>query len=250
MNNMPKKVSWLFMVVCMVYWTIPCSAQKDTVKNFKNTIHINITNPMLFGDKYNVIGYERVFKNNQSVSFGMGRFSLPGFGFIDYDSLELKKGYSEKGFTFIAEYRFYLKKENKYSAPRGIYVGPYYSYNYLERTNSWSLNNVSNNLETNMKFNANLVGAQMGYQFVFWNRLSLDLVFMGPGVWFYSIKTKISTTLDAEQEALLFEKINELLAAKLPGHEITINPGDKQKTGSFHTTSGGWRYLIQLGFRF
>jgi hypothetical protein len=109
---------------------------------------------------------------------------------------------------------------------------------------------VTGQLETNMRLNANLVGAQMGYQFVLWNRLSVDCIFMGPGVWFYSIKTKISTNLDAEQEALIFEKLNEILAEKLPGHEITINPGDKQKTGSFRTTSGGFRYLIQMGFRF
>jgi hypothetical protein len=250
MRNSSAILSRLFTVIFIGFFTLPCIAQKDSVKNFKNTIHFNITNPMLFGDKYTVFGYERVFKNNQSISLSMGRFSLPGFGFLNYDSLSLKKDYSEKGFTFITEYRFYLKKENKYSAPRGVYIGPYYSYNYLERTNSWSLNNVAYNLETNMKLNANLVGVQMGYQFVFWNRLSLDLIFMGPGVWFYSIKTKISTTLDAEDEALLFEKINELLAEKLPGHELMINPGNKQKTGSFRTTSGGFRYLIQLGFRF
>lgn len=206
---------------------------------------------MLFGEKYNVIGYERVFKNNQSISFSAGRFSLPRFA-INTDSLSLKRDYTEKGYTFVADYRFYLKNENKYSAPRGVYLGPYYSFNYLQRINSWSLNtaDMTGNLETNLRLNANLVGAQMGYQFVIKNRLSIDLIFFGPGVWFYSVKTKINTPLTAEDEAMVFEKLNELLAAKFPGHEITINPGEKQRSGSFRTSSAGFRYLIHLGFRF
>ncbi len=231
---------------------ISSQSKNDTIKNFKNTIRTNITNPMLFGEKYNVIGYERVTWRNQSVSFNVGRFALPKFSSPVADSLKLLTDFKDKGFTFAIDYRFYLKKENKYSAPRGVYVGPYYSFNSLERENTWLLNTsgTSETLVTNMDLNINLIGAQMGYQFVIRNRLAIDLIFFGPGVWFYSVKTSIDTSLDPEEEAMIFENINEMLAAKFPGHEILITPGDQERKSSVQLTSAGFRYLIHLGFRF
>jgi hypothetical protein len=247
-----KTITLLLLAFYLCSFSLNGQVKKDSTKTLKNTIRMNLTNPMLFGEKYNVFGYERLIGSHQSFSVDIGRFSLPRFVSPKLDSLQLKYGTTDKGFTFSVDYRFYLKKENKYNAPRGIFLGPYYSFNYLERTNTWSLNtsSISQELETNLRLNANLVGAQMGYQFVIKNRLSIDLILFGPGIWFYSLKTDISTTLSEEDAALVFEKINEFLAAKLPGHEITINPGEKQRTGTYHTSSGGMRYLIHLGFRF
>jgi hypothetical protein len=247
-----KTITLLLLSFYLCSFSLNGQIKKDSAKTLKNTIRINLTNPMLFGERYTVVGYERVIGQHQSFSVDIGRFSLPRFVSPRLDSLQLKYGTTDKGFTFAADYRFYLKKENKYNAPRGVFLGPYYSFNYLERTNTWSLNtsSISQELETNLRLNANLVGAQMGYQFVIKNRLSIDLILFGPGVWFYSVKTKISTNLSADDESLVFEKINEFLAAKLPGHELTINPGEKVRSGSFRTSSGGFRYLIHLGFRF
>ena len=73
---------------------------------------------------------------------------------------------------------------------------------------------------------------------------------MGPGVWFYNLSTKISTTLDPADESLLYDKINEILAAKLPGHELLIGQGGFSKKGSVQASSLGFRYMINLGFRF
>jgi hypothetical protein len=69
-------------------------------------------------------------------------------------------------------------------------------------------------------------------------------------MWFYNLKTTINTNLNAEDESLVFGKINEILAAKLPGHEILIKSGSYQNKGSFHLSSPGFRYIIHLGFRF
>lgn len=252
MKKMLKSFNLFLCIICLGQVTVSGQVKSDSSRVLKNTIRINITNPMLFGDKYNVIGYERVFKNNQSISLGAGRFSFPKIVNINTDSLSVNENSTEKGFTVVTEYRFYLKKENKYSAPRGVYLGPYYSFNYFERNNSWDMNTVgmTGELQTKIKLNANLVGAQMGYQFVIKNRLSIDLVFMGPGVWFYSVKTKIGSTLSPEDQALVFDKINEFLTSKLPGNDITISPGETQKGGSYRTKSAGFRYVIHLGFRF
>jgi hypothetical protein len=224
----------------------------STKKAFKNTIRINLTSPMIFSTRYLVIGYERILMHNQSFSINAGRFALPNFVQTNFDSLQLKRGSSDKGFTIAADYRFYLTKENKYNAPRGVYIGPYYSFASFERVNTWSMNtaNMNGELKTDMKLNLNMVGAQLGYQFVIKNRIALDLIFMGPGVWFYNLKTTVSSSLSAADESLLFEKLNEILAAKLPGHEILIQPGQYQKTGAVRAYSAGFRYLIHIGFRF
>jgi hypothetical protein len=248
------KSTYLFLLlgICFCSSVSYGQVKKDTAKTFKNTIRINITNPLIFGEKYDVIGYERILKHNQSFSFNIGRFSLPKLSFVNLDSLQLKKGSVDKGFTIATDYRFYLRKENKYPAPRGIYLGPYYSFSTFERVNTWSMNTTSmtGDIQTDMRLDINMVGGQLGYQFVVWNRLSIDLILMGPGVWFYNFRTTINTNLDPADEALVFEKINEILAAKLPGHEILIKPGQYHNKGSGKAVSPGFRYLVNLGFRF
>ena len=92
--------------------------QADSVKYFKNTIRFNITNPMLFSWKFNVVGYERVIKDYQTVSVNIGRTALGAF-VLSNDSIDLIDQYNDKGFNFSVDYRFYLQKENKYRAPRG-----------------------------------------------------------------------------------------------------------------------------------
>lgn len=229
-----------------------CQRNADTTKFLKNTIRFNITNPLLFGDEYNVIGYERLITRHQTFAMNIGRFGLPGFRNVQTDSLSLNRHYSDKGFALALEYRFYLRKENKYQAPRGVYIGPYYAFNFFDRKNTWSLNTNSLNgdITTDLRLNLNLIGFQMGYQFVIKKRLALDLILVGPGIWSYSIKTKISTTLSPEDELLVFGKINEILSAKLPGHEILIKPGDFNTTGRLKASFPGYRYIIHIGFRF
>jgi hypothetical protein len=247
------KISTLFLIAGLTFFN-PLSGQlkTDSLKYFKNTIRFNLTNPMLFGEKYMVIGYERVVSKYQTFSVNIGRFSLPKWMNFNTDSLALKDDYRDKGFTFAADYRFYLKKENKYDAPHGLYIGPYYSFNMLDRTNTWNLNTADfhGTMETNLRLNANLIGAQLGYQFIIKNRISIDMILFGPGTWFYSIKTKTTTSLSEEDEALLYEKLNGFLEEKLPGRDIFLEPGKVNKSGTYHTSSGGLRYMIQLGFRF
>ncbi|MFN8256820.1 MAG: DUF3575 domain-containing protein [Bacteroidales bacterium] len=226
--------------------------QKDSSRNFKNTIRLNITNPMFFGEKNIILGFERVLKNNQTITANIGRIAFPKWEPFNTDSLSLQKSYSDKGFGIALDYRFYLKKENKYAAPRGVYIGPYYSYNHFSRQNNWSISGESGTeqITTDISMNLNLVGVQFGYQFVFWDRLSLDMVLIGPGMWFYNINTSISTNLTDEQEKMLFEKINEAIDTKIPGNTINLQPFELSSKGKVSSSSAGYRYVIHIGFRF
>ncbi len=182
----------------------------------------------------------------------MGRFSFPKFEPIFRDSFQLQKNYKDKGFHFSTDYRWYLLKENKYEAPRGLFIGPYYAYNYLQRENYWKLNMSSNNDEliSDLSVNMHLVGIQLGCQFVVWKRMTLDVIFMGPGLWFFDLKSKTSSTLETEESELFYQQVNEQLQNTVPGYTIVLDGNEFSQKGSARTGKFGYRYLVNLGYRF
>ena len=172
---------------------------------------------------------------------------------INTDSItDLTKVINTKGFTLSGDYRFYLSKENKHNSPHGVYIGPYFTYNSYGRDFNFSYGSNPETAEVNADFILSIasVGFQMGYQFVFWNRVSLDMLLFGPGIAAYKFKTNLDTTLDPDQEAEFFQKLNDALSEKIPGYDLVLNPGSFERTGSFKTTSLGYRYVIMLGIRF
>jgi hypothetical protein len=76
------------------------------------------------------------------------------------------------------------------------------------------------------------------------------MILMGPGVGFYSIKAEVDSDLDAAEEAEFFQKLNDLLADKIPGYDKVIEPGTFDTTGSFSTVDVGFRYVVRIGYRF
>jgi len=224
-------------------------------REFKNTIHFNITNPLIFGGKSIIFGYERVLKNNHSFSINIGQAGLPNFNFEATEKLREKSILSEGGFHISGDYRFYLSKLNKYNAPRGVYVGPYYSYNSFDKKHSWEYTKDANNsqtVDTDLNIKIHTIGFELGYQFVFWKRFSVDMILLGPGVAGYKLKAEVGGNLSSEDRQLFFDQLNEALKDKFPGYSGTIgqNDGDFQKKGTKSTTSLGYRYMIQVGYRF
>jgi len=129
----------------------------------------------------------------------------------------------------------------------------YYSFNYFENKHAWQVTSTSGSnisAESKLSLNIHNVGFQLGYQFVLWRRLSIDMILLGPGVAAYNLKASLSSNLSVSDKEKLLEKINEALADKFPGYSVVIGDGDFQRKGTFKTTSLGYRYLIQLGFRF
>jgi hypothetical protein len=223
-------------------------------KERKNTVKLNITNPMLFGDNCYVVGYERTIGKHQSFSVNVGRFAMPKLFSIGTDSIKQIDNNSSTslGLSLSGDYRFYLAKENRYNSPHGIYIGPYFARNGFTRTFELeaTAGDYIGKLNADLKLGITTVGFQLGYQFVFWDRLSLDMILFGPGLSAYKIKANLSTDLDSEKESELFQKINDALAEKIPGYELVIDPGEFVKTGSYNTTNAGYRYVIMIGFRF
>ena len=46
---------------------------KATTKDFKNTTYFNITNPIIFGVKSFIFGYERVINKHQTISVNVNK---------------------------------------------------------------------------------------------------------------------------------------------------------------------------------
>ena len=91
--------------------TINGQDENPEKKVLKNSVKVNLTNPMIFGSECYMMGYERTIGNHQSFSVNIGRFSIPKLASINTDSItELSKTTSSKGFHFSGDYRFYLCK--------------------------------------------------------------------------------------------------------------------------------------------
>jgi hypothetical protein len=245
----------LMMAISLV---VSIKAQDSSAfKARKNVIRFNLTNPMFFGEKNLLLGYERVIGNHMSASINGGSASFPKptisiFNFSDSSRVQLNKDYQDFGFTITFDYRFYLQKENKYHAPHGIYLGPYFSLTHFERENNWSLTtpNFTGSLKTNLNLNIQMVGIEMGYQFILWKRIALDFILIGPGFTFYSIKTKMSTELDGSTSDEVLQAIRDALVERVPGFNTLVDRLEIDRSGSTRTSSLGFRYVIHLGYNF
>jgi hypothetical protein len=242
------------MILAGLWQTASAQETKKEEKFRKNTVHVNITNPLIFGSGSIVIGYERLLKSKKhSFTINFGLTSFPDLNLIDTDSLKhLNKLKDQKGFNVSADYRFYLLKENKYPAPRGVYIGPYYSYNYFGNHNSWEVKTMTGvtPVQSEIKLNVHTIGFELGYQFIFDDRISLDLVLLGPGVGFYNFKAGFSNNLSDAAKQKILEALDGALAEKFPGYGIIVNEEEFKRTGATDRTTIGYRYMVQLGFRF
>ena len=258
-------MNYRFQRICLfglfILFFVPVAhAQQDTTekpkKNYKNIIRYNITNPLIFGGKTMIWGYERVLNNKRSLSLNVGLFEMPKLNLFDInstnDSIQLTNNTTSSGYNFSLDYRFYLAKENKYNAPRGVYLAPYVNYTTFKRTNTWTLNTSSFTGDVNTEFNLTIatLGGELGYQFILWNRVAIDLILIGPGMSNYDIEAKLSTTLDADEQSELLKIINEAIQEKVPGYSLVIDDAKFEKEGTTNTTTVGFRYMVHVGFRF
>jgi uncharacterized protein DUF3575 len=254
-SNMKKKLLLLCPLLLVFAVTI-CTAQKDStkqVRQYKNVIRYNLSGALIFGiDRYLVFGYERVIKPNQTISVNVGGVKLPKLISVNTDSFSLQKDSKSNGFNVSVDYRFYLGKENKFAAPRGAYIGPYYSYNNFTRDNQWQYTKGSGNsfVNTHTTLNINTVGFQFGYQFLLWKRMALDFALVGPGFGFYNYKANIESNVSAENKQELLDGLKEVLTQKFPGMNFVFADKQIDADGVMKANTLGYRYIIHIGYAF
>jgi hypothetical protein len=241
-----------FMILISISSGISQSMKQDSVKNFKNVIRFNLSNYFLFGGRNVIFGYERVVSPSQSFSINFGMASIPMMKSMSGDSISIEKQSNRMGFNVSADYRFYLKKENRYGAPRGVYLGPYSFFNKMHKDTEWQIRNGNNQYPATaeMDFAILGMGLEMGYQFVVFKRLTIDMILIGPGIAQYKLDAKLAGDLTPEERAALLDKIQQALANKFPGMNLLFENKQIDTQGHFGIWSAGFRYVVHIGFRF
>jgi hypothetical protein len=218
----------------------------------RNVIKWNLT-PFLLWDKRNInLSYERVLKPNRSFSVNAGYFVMPSLHL--FDTLEFYNTKKKNGFSVSGDYRFYFKKRNKNLAPDGLYWAVYSSIHYYQFSNDIKVidnPDIQGELFLAGKYGIFAAGVELGYQFVvIKDRMTVDLIFMGPSLSVYSGQMKLSGALDTDLEDEYLEGIRDILFSQVPGLEKLVKEGEVNSNGVSTSLGPGLRYMIQVGYRF
>jgi len=245
------KRTFLLLALVLALGAYAQEAHHDTT--YKNTIRLNIT-PMLLNDVGTfVVGYERIIKPNQSFSVNVGRLRLPSLlGSEDSTGFLAKDINRNEGFSFAADYRFYATKRNKYAIPDGLYWGPFVTYYYYDNNTTVYLDNnaYQGNAELQSYMGLLMIGAQLGYQFVIKDRWTIDLILAGPAVGFYSIDMRLKADVALDDDLEVIEDVLDEIFAMFPGLNVLVDEQQLKASGGNTTWGGGFRYVIQVGYRF
>lgn len=240
----------VILILCVVAGNHLALAQDSTPgTQRRNTIKIDITSHYLYRNAYN-LSYERVTLPNQSAVITVGYQEFPRTSNLG-SSVGVKADRSRNGYKYGAEYRFYLKKENKYAAPRGVYIGPYVAHNKFnnERVIEVDDDGTPEEALLNSKLSILNVGFQLGYQFLIKNRWTIDLVLVGPSISHYKYTLALGGNYTFDKEDITNEIILDLID-RFPMLDDAISEGEATRKGKLDTWSYGYRYQLHVGYHF
>ena len=218
----------------------------------RNTIKLDLTSNLLFRNALNV-SYERVRRPNQSYAITLGYQEFPKVTSIGNGIETTDDSKKRTGFKVGGEYRFYLMKENKFQAPHGVYIGPYASYLNFDNERDLRItaeDGTVNNAFFKSNINVLNIGVQAGYQFVFNDRWSIDLAFIGPSISRYSAKFRLDSDFDVDEEHEYQNEILKALVDRFPLLDDLIKDKEVNQNGKMDTWSFGYRYQVLVGYRF
>jgi hypothetical protein len=219
----------------------------------KNNVKLCLSHFLLYREGY-VLTYERVIGKHSSLSISAGYTPIAAQFDLDIDLFEKKKQIENYGFMVGSEYRFYLKAENKYKAPRGVFIGPFTTF-YQFRSNrliQFEEGNAASlgEMEFNTRFSVLNIGGQAGYQFLIKNRVSIDLVMFGPALSFYGYQFKLNKDLTETDLNETQQQLADALKEKFPLLQDLVSGDPLKKKGTIDLWAFGFRYLIQVGIVF
>jgi hypothetical protein len=213
-----------------------------------NTIKYEFTQA-LYPNSF-IFSYERVTTPDQTFCITLGYEEFPDILGIS-STTNVNSNLDKSGFKAGAEYRFYLKNENKYFAPRGVYIGPYLSYHdfYNKREIEVDVDGIKETALLKTDFSIFNVGFQLGYQFVIKNHLTLDLVLIGPSVSNYRANMKMEGDFTFDKEEVENEVLLKMLD-RFPMLDELLTNKEVSSQGRFDSWSYGWRYQFLIGYHF
>jgi len=244
-----RKLMKRILLVCLVMGVNLSIAQDTTSTQRKNTIKLDLTSRFLYRNAVS-LSYERVTKPNQTFAITLGYQEFPRASNLG-SNIAVREDRSRNGYRFGGEYRFYLKKENKYLAPRGIYIGPYFTFHGFKNERLLEIDNNGTPEEALLvsKLSILNIGFQLGYQFVLNDRWTIDLVLVGPSVskYHYGLNMKGDFTFDIDdiQNEIILDLID-----RFPLLEEVLTDKEADRSGNLDTWSYGYRYQLMVGYHF
>jgi hypothetical protein len=252
-----KNFIWLLAGILILIPGLVSGHNKDSLHLAPDPIHRNVIKfnptPMMLWSKKNVtFSYERILNNKQSMTFTLGYLE---FGPIAGDTIARLVTITDRqkqGVNFSFEYRFYLMSRNSRPIPDGVFLAPYFSFYGYTFSNGMDIVGSTANDFARMdgKFYCFNTGAALGYQFLFWKRITLDLVLIGPAISYYGGEINIKGELNGENVKEINEDLYNKIKEKYPMIDDIILDKSFKKDGTIDLFSVGFRYLIQFGFHF
>lgn len=249
-----KRLTFL-LFLSLLFHQASFGQQVDTTavdkKEYRNTFKWNMTPQLLWGGTNFVFGIERTLSDHRSFSINAGHLSFPKILNEESKLIEFVSTEKNTGFSIAFDYRFYAKKRNKNAAPDGLYWAPFFvSYNYTLSNNINILDDAdvliaSSTLDS--KINVLNMGVELGYQFVFKERWTFDMVLIGPAYGLYKAKFDLDVNLQSENEHL--EAIKEVLVNRFPLLGDLFDEESVESNGNLSAFKPGFRYVLQIGFR-
>jgi hypothetical protein len=246
------KNSIKLLVIGMCFFSSFSFAQKGDSVSRKNVIKYNITSPALYGKAF-LFQYERVLNNHRSISLQVGHVALPEL-LTKFENIQKIADAEQTGFNVTVDYRFYLAKENKYSAPRGVYIAPFASIHNFKNVKEFEIqSNGSTEFEPvvlDAKVNILSAGVALGYQFVLWDRMTLDFLVVGPSVSNYNVEMALDGDIPVEELDENLQEIIDRMSDKFPFFDSLLEDKFADFNGRTNFSSMGFRYSVGIGFRF
>jgi hypothetical protein len=241
-----NKVMIVLICVCGVASNAIAQPLSDSTR--RNTIKLDLTSYWLYRNAI-VFSYERVMKPYQTFAVTAGIQEFPNLDGVD--SVDVTRETRARGYKFGAEYRFYLKKENKFAAPRGVFIGPYFTIHHYKNTRDITVDTdgVQEFAELVTNFNIINIGVQLGYQFVLNDRWTIDLVLVGPSLSNYRLQMDLEGNYTFDPEDVKNDVVKAMIN-KFPALEELLNDETVNESGKMNTWAYGYRYQLQIGYRF
>ena len=221
-----------------------------TLQQKRNVLKWNIT-PLVWSTSNINLSYERATSSHGSFSINAGYFVLPTV--MSFDSLNITNSNKKYGFSISGDKRYYFKKRNTNYAPDGLYWGIFGSFHYFTFENTFEVVNsevAKGSLNLNGHFNMISAGVELGYQFVLKNNLTIDLIFIGPSLTSYRAGLSIDGDLQVDEDSEYVKALYDVLINKFPGADKLISEKSINDNGTLFSLGPGFRYMIQIGYRF
>ena len=234
-------------IILLLLFPALAGAQDSIVTEYKNIVKVN--SAALLVSNISLL-YERKLNEHWTVLAGTGyRWggSVPRvFGLGDLIVSSETNGIM--GFSLTPEVRYYFNFCECGGSPSGLYAGLYgrFTKYYGSLTfNVWNGSEYNDALVTSSlrEFGG---GLQLGYQFIFKKRFTVDFMFAGPRLSTYKLKADLESDDLEELVSVIEEEINEKLEW-LGMEDISIDPSTELETNFGFRN---FRYAIGIGFLF